>query len=91
MNRSALQIHIEVEQMTIVVADRIQLIDLVKRTFRSKYTRELITQERKTHCITDDADTICFMKYLLHNKVKKSLDEDFKYEEMLPFQKVGLA
>ena len=75
--------------MSIIVAERINLVDLVKRTFRSKFTREMITQERKTPLITDDPDTICFMKYLLHNKVKSRVFDDFKYEEMLGFSQVN--
>ena len=31
------------------------------------------------------------MKYLLHHNAKASVIEDFKYEEILPFQKVGYA
>ena len=38
---------------------------------------------KQTPCITDDLDTICFMKYFLHNRVKTNLIKEFKYEESL--------
>lgn len=41
--------------------------------------------------ITDDSDTICFMQYLLHNKVKAQVAEDFRYDEMQSFLKVSQA
>lgn len=37
---------------------------------------------KPTPCITDDADTICFMKYFLHNWVKQNLIKELKYEEI---------
>ena len=89
MNRSALQIQLEIEAMSIIIADRIPLLDLVKRTFRSKFSREMVTQERKTPPISEDPDTICFMKYLLHNRVKAEVVREFEYEEMNSFKQVS--
>lgn len=88
MNRSALQVTIEIEKMNIILADRLPLIDLIKKTFRSKFTWEMVTQERKTSKITEDPDTICFMKYLLHNRVKAKVVEEHQYEEIASFRKV---
>ena len=48
LNRSALQVVVEIEAMRIVMAERVRLSDMNKRTFRSKYTREIIEHERKT-------------------------------------------
>lgn len=38
---------------------------------------------KQTPCITDDADTICFMKYFLHNRVKTNLIKEMKYDEVM--------
>ena len=75
--------------MTIIVADRIPLVDLIKRTYRSKFTREMVTEVRKTPPITEDPDTVCFMKYLMHNRVKKRVTKEFEYEESQSFGKVS--
>ena len=42
----------------------------------------MIFKVKQTPLITDDSDTICFIKYFLHNLVKRNLLE-IKYEEMI--------
>lgn len=37
MSRSTLSVVVEIEQMSIVVAERFDLKDLIKKTFRSKF------------------------------------------------------
>ena len=36
-----------------------------------------------TPCITDDSDTLAFMKYFLHNRVKSNLIKECKYDELM--------
>ena len=67
--------------MKIIIADRIELKDMLCRSFRSKFTGAMITQERKTPSILQDPDTSQFIKYYLHNKSKKHCFEDMRYEE----------
>ena len=89
MAHSSLTITLEIEKMQIVVAERVPLVDLIKKTIRKKYSKEYFTTVRKTHPIQEDSDTQRFIKYLLHHKVKANVAEEFKYEEMPTFGQVN--
>ena len=58
------------------------------RTFRSRYTGQVVTKERKTAFVTEDVDTIAFMKYYMHNRSKRCIMKDSEYEEMNDFAEV---
>ena len=80
---------VEINKLTIILAERLHLKDLVSKRFRSKYTGEMVSVERKTPTILSDADTAQFMKYYLHKRVKAHCYEDFKYEEILSLDQVN--
>ena len=89
MSRSSLTMLVEINKLTIILAERLQLKNLVSKRFRSKYTGDMVSVERKTPTILSDADTAQFMKYYLHKRVKAHCYEDFKYEEIINFGKIN--
>ena len=52
MSKLSVQLSIEIEKMSIIVAARIPLVSLLKRTVKSKFTGEMVTYTRKTPYIT---------------------------------------
>lgn len=90
MARQSLSFYIEIKKLSIIVAERIQLTDLVRRTFKSKFNvGQIVTQDRKTPYITEDPDTMQFVKYYLHNKVKAHVLKDFTFDESCNFTKLN--
>ena len=90
MARQSLSFYIEIKKLSIIVAERIQLTDLVRRTFKSKFNvGQIVTSDRKTPYITEDPDTLQFVKYYLHNKVKSHVLADFTYDEPCNFAKLN--
>jgi hypothetical protein len=71
MSRASLAVTIEIQKLIIVVAERIPLTSLLKRNTKSKFTGEMVTYQRKTPYITQDSDTVSFIKYFLHHKIKE--------------------
>lgn len=76
---------IEIEKMSIIVATRIPLKQLLERTVKSKFTGEQVTYVRKNPYITQDPDTCSFIKYWLYAKVKRNVFRETRYDEMIPF------
>jgi len=70
MSRNAIRFVIEVNKLNFVTSDKISQLDLLKKTYRSRFSGDLMFKIKQTPCITDDHDTIQFMKYFLHNRVK---------------------
>ena len=88
MSKSKLKFVIEIDDLQIVTSDKISQQDLLMITFSSKFSGERRFKVKNTPMITDDSDTIGFMKYFMHNIVKKNLIRDFKYEEILPIDQL---
>jgi hypothetical protein len=42
----------------------------------------MITVERKTPYISDETDTIAFMKCFMHNRTKRKVFEETQYDEL---------
>ena len=74
---------IEINKLQIVTSDKISHQELLKKTFRSRFSGEMLFKVKQTPSIVDDQDTICFMKYFLHNRVKKNLIKECKYDELM--------
>lgn len=73
---------IQINKLNLVTSDKVSQQDLLKKTYRSRFTGEMIFKVKQTPLITDDSDTICFIKYFLHNLVKRNLLQT-KYDEMM--------
>ena len=52
MSRASLALTIEVEKLTIVIAEKVPLTSLLQRKAKSKFTGETVTYQRKTPFIT---------------------------------------
>lgn len=48
-----------------------------------------MTKERKTAFVTEDGDTVAFMKYYMHNRSKRTIMKDSEYEEMIDFSTIN--
>jgi hypothetical protein len=85
MSKQHIHLGIEVEKMTIIVAQRMPLDSLLTRTVKSKFTGEMVTYIKKTPYILEDNDTSQHVKYWLHSHVKRHCFEAVTYEEIVPF------
>jgi hypothetical protein len=83
MNKNQMRFVIEINKLNIVTSDRIMMSDLLKKTYRSRFSGDMKYMIKPTPFITDDQDTICFIKYFLHNRVKKNLINQCKYDELM--------
>jgi hypothetical protein len=86
MSRASLALTFEIEKLTIVIAEKVPLTSLLTRKTKSKFTGEMVTYQRKTPFITQDSDTVSFIKYLLHHKIKERCFQSVRYDETTPFK-----
>ena len=83
ISRTALRFVIEINSLEFVTSDKISHLDMLKKTFRSRFSGDMMYKVKQTPCITDDQDTIQFMKYFLHHRVKQNIIKDNKFEELI--------
>jgi len=85
MSKQSMSLGIEIEQMTLILAQRIPLEQLLSRTVKSKFTGEMVTYIKKTPNVLMDDDTVQYIKYWLHCQVKRNCFNEIRYNEVCPF------
>ena len=85
---SQMQIGVEIEKMTIIVAQKTSLCEILTRSGRNRQTNEPITYIKKTQYISQDKETQQYIKYYLHHFVKRQAFEAVRHDPLVKFQKV---
>jgi hypothetical protein len=88
ISRASVSFFIELKLVKLIVAEAVDLKSLQLRKFKNKETGETTDYKRKTPNIADNADTMKFMKYWMHHKVKQNVSDNSRFDEFLPCKKV---
>ena len=89
ITRSSMSFYIDLKLVKLIVAEPVDLKSLQLRKFKNKETGETSEYKRKTPNIADNADTMKYMKYWMHARVKLNIADTARFEDMLAYRHVS--